>query len=68
MTTPTRISAETVNGRIYTIDRALFVTPRGGCGIRFVHRIDRKRVSRDGWMAQREIDAGFDRVRKIMEA
>jgi len=68
MTTPTRISTETIRGRTFTIDRALFVTPRGGCGIRITHRIDGKRITQNAWHAQREIERGLDRVRRIMES
>ena len=53
MTTPTRISTELLDGRIFTVDRALFVTQRGGCGVRMIHRIDRKKVTKAAWDAER---------------
>lgn len=60
MTTPTRITTETIGHHVFTVDRALFVTPRGGCGIRLIHRIDRKHVSRATWQAHRQTALSAD--------
>ncbi len=57
MTTPTRISTETLAGRKFTVDRALFITPRGGCGVRLIRRIDRKLVTRTVFEAERQAAA-----------
>ena len=63
MTTPTRIMTETIGKRTFTVDRALFVTSRGSCGVRLIHRIDGKRVRRDVWHTQRIIkQARVERV------
>jgi hypothetical protein len=52
-TTPTLLTKETIRGSTFTVHRALFVTPRGGCGVRILHRINGKRATRESWDRQR---------------
>lgn len=54
MTSPTLVQSETINGVEFTTHRALFVTPSGGCGVRYIHRINRKTVKKSAWTVARD--------------
>jgi len=54
MTSPTMVHSETINGVEFTTHRALFVTPRGGCGVRYIHRIGGRNVKRSAWTIARD--------------
>lgn len=53
-TTPTLISRETIGAECFEISRQLFVTPRGGCGVRKIHRINRVRLRESEFLARRK--------------
>lgn len=54
MTSPTTVHSETINGVKFTIERALFVTPRGSCGVRYLRRIGGKTVKKSAWTIARD--------------
>ena len=51
--TPRLIASEIIAGRRFDTCRIFFVTARGGCAVRIVHRIDRKGVAAAEFEARR---------------